>query len=380
MYILIVSRGVPSAKYKTNGIFEFDQARALAKAGCKVVYAAVDVRSIRRWRKWGFEHCVMDGVEVYIINIPVGRVPKGILHSIAKTGLNVLYNRIEREHGRPDILHTHFAESGYISSVLRKRLNIPFIITEHSSGLMKNSIDKSLYLTAKKAYTKVDFIIAVSPALKEVIEKRFEISAKYIPNIVDTSIFDYKEEYKKEYKKDKIYRFVSTGSLIYRKRMDMIIEAVHRGFRDNINVTLTIFGEGEERPVLEKLIDSYNLNDRVKLMGVQSRKEIAKALKGSDCFVLPSRFETFGVAYIEALASGIPVIATKCGGPESFMNKSNGLLIPTDDIKSLISAMQYIYKHGSSFDSGKISDDIKEKFSPEKIAGELIEVYKKVKR
>jgi len=52
MYVLFIARGYPTNKYKTYGIFEFDQAKALAKQGHKVVYAAIDLRSIRRWRKW----------------------------------------------------------------------------------------------------------------------------------------------------------------------------------------------------------------------------------------------------------------------------------------------------------------------------------------
>ena len=55
MYILIVASGYPTEKYKLNGIFEFDQAVALSKMGHKVIYACVDLRSIRRKRKWGFE-------------------------------------------------------------------------------------------------------------------------------------------------------------------------------------------------------------------------------------------------------------------------------------------------------------------------------------
>ena len=67
---MLVTRGCPCEKYPRNGIFEFDQAKALAKAGCKVVYVAVDMRSIRRWRKCGINHFVKNGVSVYIIKIP----------------------------------------------------------------------------------------------------------------------------------------------------------------------------------------------------------------------------------------------------------------------------------------------------------------------
>lgn len=82
MYILIVARGYPSERYKMNGIFEFDQAKALAKAGHKVIYAAIDVRSIRHKRQWGFESFKKDGVQIEAINIPCGGIHRIIQYQI----------------------------------------------------------------------------------------------------------------------------------------------------------------------------------------------------------------------------------------------------------------------------------------------------------
>ena len=375
MYVLVISRGIPSEKYKMNGIFEFDQAKALAKVGCQVVYAAVDVRSIRRWRKWGIESHKIDGVYVYGINIPGGRLPKVILHSISTLGLNILYNHVFKEFGKPDILHAHFPDMSYIASLLKKRINTPLVTTEHFSQLLKPLINNSIYHTAKKAYSNADAIIAVSPTLAQVIENKFGIQAKYVPNIVDTEIFNHNTI---KNNKDGVYQFISVGNLIYRKRMDLIIEAFYKSFYSNPNVTLTIFGEGRERSKIESLINRYNIHDQVKLMGMQSRTTIANALQRSDCFVLPSRFETFGVGYIEALATGVPVISTKCGGPECFINEGNGLLIPVDDEKALIEAMQYMYKYSDSFHSMEISTEIKSKFSPESVARQIVAIYEEI--
>lgn len=83
MNVLIIARGYPTNKYKMNGIFEFDQAKALVEAGHNVFYAAIDLRSLRRWRKWGIERKSIDGVNIYAINIPCGRIPKIVLRKIA---------------------------------------------------------------------------------------------------------------------------------------------------------------------------------------------------------------------------------------------------------------------------------------------------------
>jgi len=105
---------------------------------------------------------------------------------------------------------------------------------------------------------------------------------------------------------------------------------------------------------------------------------ISKKLKSSDCFVLASQNETFGVVYIEALACGIPVIATKCGGPEEFVSEENGFLVPVDDIDSLVKAMRDIYENSKNYDREKISKVTAGLFSPNEIANRLLEVYKNI--
>ncbi|MBU3144975.1 glycosyltransferase [Clostridium sp. CF012] len=373
MFVMIISRGFPTNKYKMNGIFEFDQAKALAKAGCKVAFAAIDVRSIRRWRKWGVERNEIDGVNVYVINIPGGRLPKAILNKVTSIGLSILYKLILKEIGKPDILHAHFTGLGYAAATLKKQKNVPLVITEHSSLINKPVIDKQLLNMATVAYEQADAVIAVSPTLVNAIKNKLNIKALYIPNIVDTDLFTHtiREE-------SKTFNFVSIGNLIYGKRMDLTIEAFYSAFSDFSDVTLTIFGEGDERAKLEGIIKKYHLENRVELMGMCSREVIKEKLKNSDCFVLASRSETFGVAYIEALASGVPVIATKCGGPEVFVHDENGCMIPVDDLSELVRVMKYMYKNNIAFDRKKISAEIKLKFSPECVSKKLLEVYKEV--
>ena len=97
MLTFLLSRGVPTQKYSTYGVFEFDQARALTQAGCKVVFLALDLRSVRRVRKWGFSSFERDGVQVRVLSIPLGNIPKKIFYPIGEWGLKMLYRRAVRD-------------------------------------------------------------------------------------------------------------------------------------------------------------------------------------------------------------------------------------------------------------------------------------------
>lgn len=370
MNILFVARGYPTNKYKTNGIFEFDQASALVNQGCKVIYAAIDVRSLRRWRKWGIYKIRKENVYIYTINIPLGRLPKYIIKKISYLGLKYVYKIIEKEHGKPDIIHSHFPYQSYIAAKLKEKTEIPLIVTEHLSLINSNNIKKNLYDTAKYSYENADSIIAVSPALQKKINLNFNKTAIMVPNMYDSKTFKYKK--KNDTNK---FNFVSTGHLKTIKRMDLTIKAFHKAFKYNPDVVLTIFGDGPEKNDLEELINKLNMKSQIILKGMVSREIIADKLAQSDCFVLASKSETFGVSYVEALAVGVPVIATKCGGPESFLNEDNGVLVNVDDEKELVESMIYMYNNIDKYHRKDIADYIKTKYSSEMIAKKLVQVY-----
>lgn len=375
MYILIISRGYPSDKYPTHGIFEFDQAKALVEAGCKVIYAVVDVRSVRRWRKWGFESFYKNGVQIEAINIPCGRIPKKMLNKIKQFALKMLYKKIHEKYGQPDIIHAHFIGSGYLIAQLFSNSQIPLVLTEHYSAMNQSKIDPYFERLGHYTYPRMDKVIAVSSYLAKNIKEKFTIEPIVIPNIVDLTNFKYTSE-----KKDMdIFNFVSTGNLQSNKRMGLLIEAFYKAFNGNKKIRLYIFGDGPERAKLEKMIIKYGMKEQIFLMGLVDRKVIASKMKESHCFILASKHETFGVAYIEAMAMGLPVIATKCGGPEDFITEDNGILIPVDDVNALVQAMKWMYENIEKYDRKDISKDIIEKFSPGAISRKIINVYKDVK-
>ena len=125
----------------------------------------------------------------------------------------------------------------------------------------------------------------------------------------------------------------------------------------------------------KKMVSKLGLADNVSLFGKAPRNRIKGILRGSNCFVLPSELETFCVACAEALFCGLPVIATRCGGPESFVDETNGVLIPVNDREALSRAFIWMLNNAAKFDSCVITKVAREKFSPLAVAKQVMKAY-----
>ena len=373
MKVFVISKGMPTEKYPLNGIFEFDQAKALAKVGHDVAMLVIDFRSRSYKRKYGCYEYEKDGVHVVERSLPLGiyrRAMPLLQHLLVK-----LYKKAEKSFGKPDVIHAHFYSIAAIASVLKKKFDVPFVVTEHSSKLNKNilEISKIDIKLAKKAYQNADKVIAVSNALAKNLRNNFDVNVEVIHNIVDVSNFQY---VKREKRDD--FTFVSVGNLIQIKGFDLLIEAFAEAFKDDKSVSLKIVGDGPERYNLQNIANQCNVNDKITFLGEICREKLRDVYKESDAFVLTSRSETFGVAYIEAMTTGIPVIATACGGPNDIVNEKNGYLIPVNDKQALIDALKKMRNNAYSFNALEISEMCVKKFSPENIANSLMEVFTEV--
>lgn len=371
MRILIIARGYPSPKYPLYGIFEWDQAKALSALGHEVIVAALDMRSLRRWRHWGTQHFHRDGVNVEVLSLPAGNIPKPLLNSLRVWALRRLYSRIVKLTGKPDIIHSHFIELGYASTQVLNREGIPLIHTEHYSGMNQTTLSGFYQSLGSMTYPKLSQVIAVSHSLSDNLKSKFNITPIVIPNIIDLSQFNAEVEAKD----DSEFTYISVGGLTPNKNMAGLIHAFHHAFNDNPNVRLKIIGEGTQRKPLEALIKQLNLHDQVSLMGLLDRSSIARVMRESHAFVLASKSETFGLAYIEAMAMGLPVIATKCGGPEDFVTPENGLLVEIDQIEELAQQLIFMKENIHRYDRQKIADTVRTRYSPLSIATQLNELY-----
>ena len=373
MKILIAGRGFDRFGRHEVGIFELDQARALQHAGHDVRFAAIDTRSVRRLRPLGCREYILGGIRVIYSSVPSGARPAFLSARAQSLAADLVWKRLDSEHWSPEIVHSHFG-----TAILEKagEHSAAAVYTEHFSKANKNSVPAEELEREKKVCSLADRVICVSRPLAERISQRHCITTTVVPNIVDMS-FSAGETANGN--ADNCFRFVSTGSLINRKGFDLLLQAFAAVCRTiSKDVKLTIIGDGEERSRLVSLARSLDVTGAVEFAGQLSRPEIAGLYCGADAFVLASRQETFGVVYIEAMAMGLPVIATSCGGPEDFVDDSNGFLIPKDDVLSLTSAMVKMVRERDRFNSANIAESARSRFSPDAVAAALTAVYEEV--
>lgn len=372
MYILEVSYGCPSPKYPSNGNFQLDQSKALAAIGHKVVFAALDMRSVRRWRRWGLWRHEIDGLCVYEYSFPMGPVADALRKKLAARGFARILKRVTAECGKLDVVHVHFADTAESIVEVCKRAGIPYVVTEHASSIMDDEKAARQADMLNYVYHNAAGVIAVSAALAAQIKKYTGVDAHVVDDIVDTSIFCAAPRARGE---GEPFRFVSAGHAEYRKGFDVLVAAFALVKETYPDCELVIMGDGEQMDNIRRQISELALENSVKCFGRYKREEFARELEQSDCFVLASRHETFGVVYAEAMAAGVPVIATRCGGTEGFVDASNGLMVDVDDVRALAEAMRYMCANAHSFDRASIAQGARERFSPaavaQKIAHEL---------
>ncbi len=371
MYILEVSYGCPSEKYPSNGNFQLDQAKALFGCGNKVVFAALDMRSFRRWRRWGLYCHALDGIPVYEYNFPMGPVAETLRRKLAARGFEKLLARVIKEHGRPDVVHVHFADTAAAIVEACRRRNIPFAVTEHASSLMDDETAAPQKALMDHVYKNAACVIAVSPALAAQIKKYTGVEAVVVDDIVDTDTFRFESAARAD---SAPFRFISAGHAERRKGFDVLVAAFSRVCAVRDDCQLTIMGDGAELENIKRQIAGLGLTDKVRCTGYFRRGEFARKLNESDCFVLASHHETFGVVYAEAMCCGVPVIATRCGGTEGFIGAEDGLMVDVDDVDGLAEAMLSVCEDVQKYDKAAIARHARERFSPDAVGGRLAKV------
>lgn len=375
MKVLFVTRGFPSEKDPMSGNYEAVQAKAIAAKGHHVSVISVYLSSSHHLNIWGkLSRRVVDNVNVYEATCPVSSIPfiSRFNKIIIKISYRRVFNMFAKEQGLPDVIHGHIVTIAFLSISYKKEYHRPYIITEHWTKTNVPVISKKL-LRKSIAYHLADRVICVSQALADSLKRNFQVDSIVINNMVSDMFF----QSVKVKRNDNLFKFIAIGAFRKNKGFDLLVESFAYAHFPK-NVTLDIVGDGEERSLVESKIKEYGLSEQIKLLGTKTPEEISDLLCHSDCFVLSSRLETFAIVVIEAMAKGLPVIATRSGGPETFLHPEHGLLIDKENVKQLTQAMKFMTEHYKEYNTDEIRQYCYDHFSQDVIADQIIDVYNQV--
>jgi N-acetyl-alpha-D-glucosaminyl L-malate synthase BshA len=242
-----------------------------------------------------------------------------------------------------ELLHVHYAiphaSSAYLANqILRKKgKNIPYITTLHGTDITLVGKDKMYESVVTFSINESDAITAVSENLKQETLSSFDIEKEIhvITNFVDIKRFS--QSNKDHFRKmlapngEKILAHVSNFRKV--KRVEDVIYTFKK-VRSAIPCKLLMIGDGPERQTMEQLCRELGTCDDIRFLGKQDKLE--EILSITDLFMLPSAYESFGLAALEAMACRVPVISSNAGGiPEINIHGVTGYLTDVGDIESM---------------------------------------------
>lgn len=244
--------------------------------------------------------------------------------------LKLVENYIE-QFGRPDVVHAHNTlYAGLVAARIRRKWGIPFLVTEHSTAFEAESAVRWNTAQVRDCLGTASVVSAVGASIGRKVEARAPTGTACVPfrNVLDPAVEDEaRRTASRSGRNGGSLTFLTIGGLVPRKDHSLLLRAFSRAFGKDPAVKLRIGGDGPLRRALEREALGLGLSRQVQFLGALGTDQVVRELKHCDVFALSSASETFGVVLIEAMAFGKPVISTRCGGPEEFVDERNGLLV-----------------------------------------------------
>lgn len=384
LHIVIVASWYPSDDQPFYGIFVEEQALLLRKNGHRIVvfypYLNGDFKAFLKGDRKKSKKYLRNGIKVIEIpqNIYLPKAKDFFIASLISKTIKTFKDYIDKE-GLPDVIHSHSAfMGGVVGLELNKKFKIPLVHTEHSSGFIFN----------KSQYTKIDLkrvanlynhssrFVFVSEYFKNAFETSMNLSGQgtiVIPNMVSDDFFNQLKPLKTEH-----LRALSVGSLISVKNHLLLLKAWKIVIKKFPKAKLSIAGNGylakelKEFSVTEKISETLEWHDGLK------KEKLIEMIDLSNVIVSTSRQETFGLILAESIARGRPVVSTKSGGPEEFINEYNGILV-SHSPEEVAEGILQIFEKISSIEPLTLSANCQKKFGGNSVVNKLIQIYNNLK-
>jgi glycosyltransferase involved in cell wall biosynthesis len=285
--------------------------------------------------------------------------------------------RLWKERGRPDLVHVHILLRPALTALsLRRRHGIPFVVSEQSSEYLDGRFaakprgSKALH---RHVFRKAAAATAVSRWLGDGLVKlglceRYDV----VPNVVPGLDHPLPP-------RGPAHAFMVVADLVDgTKNVSGVLRALAEAQAKEPALTLDLIGDGPDGGMLKALASSLGLDQAVRFHGRLANTEVLRLMAGTGSVIINSNVETFSVVTGEALASGKPVIATRCGGPTAFITPENGLLIDVRRDDQLTEAMLRISRTHLQYDPASVRASVSDRFSVEAVGSAFHAIYQRL--
>lgn len=284
--------------------------------------------------------------------------------------------------GNYDVIHTHTPVASTLARLVSKNLDIVTVYTAHGFHFYKGAplVNWLVYYPTERYLSKhTDVLLTMN-------EEDFQIASSWkrpktykvsgvgvnLDRITNTEVnIDVKKE-ELGISKDS-FVMTSVGELSKRKNHEVVIKALAK--LKNVNVEYIICGPGPLKEYLENLAVTLNVENKVHFLG--QRKDVTEINMISNLFILPSYQEGLPVALMEAMASGVPVLATDIRGSSDLISEKGGFLVDPDDIDGFARKINKAYKLGNEKlnEMGIYNKNKVKKYSIDRVIEEMRRIY-----
>lgn len=292
---------------------------------------------------------------------------------------------IERRGFRPDIVHAHIYSAGLPAAAIAGWRRLPMVLTEHNSAFPRRLLSSRQLRIARKALARARVVMPVSQALQRGIED-YGIRAPFqvVPNVVDTSVFHPANEEGATTltmhpvgQPERPYRLLFVGGLTPVKGVPDLLAALAILNQGHRNWRLDVVGDGPNRAEYTSLAAQLGLDRQVAFHGFQPKAIVASFMQQAGLLILPSLWENSPCVIVEAMASGLPVIASRIGGIPELVSEETGMLVPPKDPASLAAAIASVLDAPDLFQRSLLVRKA-ERYTPAVVGQEIDATYRSV--
>lgn len=382
MKVLVTSRLYPSSAYPGRGTFVHNQVRFLNPLCQLEVVAPIPwcppFPGLGKWNNFGWtDHReTLDGIDIRYPRYL--SFPHRFLFSRAwRFYLTALMRAMTAP---PDLIHAHLAyPDGLAAAHLGRRLGCPVIISVHGHDvrelpdanprwrrLVAAALEASSAVIASSADVRTRLLDLGTP----------ESKIHFVPQGVDCQLF---RPDATRTPGDGGWQLLYVGRFDTRKGLEVLLEAIPL-LRRRDDLRLKLIGGSPVSGATDAFrahVDRLELTDCVEFADQLPWTAMPAQMAAADLLVLPSFYDSFGIVLIEAMACGLPVVATRCGGPEDIVVDEVGKLVKVGDAESLAAGIEAVLDRYDQYDREEIRRRAEERYDYRRLAARIVEIYQK---